>query len=255
LKNTIKISAVCITLNEADTVESYIKSLWFVDEIILVDSYSTDNTVTLASAFEKVVVYKRKFDDFSSQKNFAISKAKNDWIVFFDLDEEVTEPLANEIVQLYHSKTNTIAYRVKRNIVFMNKSINYSGFQNDYVIRFFNKNHCHYNKLVHETITADGEVSTLKNKLPHHTYTSFNGYTNKLRQYSTLQAKMLFIKGKKPTYYHFIFRPFYRFWHQYLIRLGILDGREGFILAYINAHSVFTRYLNLWILYNNKKPK
>jgi len=96
---------------------------------------------------------------------------------------------------------------------------------------------------------TDGKTENLKNSLPHHTYKSFDDYTAKMHQYSTLQAQMLYKKGKKPNYYHFLFRPFYRFWNQFIFRLGILDGKEGFILAYVSAFSVFKRYVNLWLLY------
>lgn len=249
MENPAKISALAITLNEAQNIEAYIKSLWFADEIIIVDSFSTDSTVELASKYAKVKVLQRPFDNFSAQKNFAISQAKNDWVTFFDLDEEITESLAKEILKV-SEKPKAIAYFVKRDYNFMGKRIKYSGFQSDYVIRFFNKNYCQYNSnLVHETIEAKGKTAKLTQSSPHHTYKSFDHYTGKLHQYSELQAKMLYEDGKKPNLYHFLFRPFYRFWHQYLIRLGILDGKEGFILAYINAFSVFKRYVNLWLLY------
>ena len=132
----------------------------------------------------------------------------------------------------------------------MSKRIKYSGMQNDYVIRVFNRNHCQYNdSLVHENLEVTGKNEKLKNKLPHHTYRTFDAYTQKLHQYSALQAEMLYKKKKRPTWYHFLFRPCYRFWHQYLIRLGILDGKEGFILAYTSAFATFKRYVNLWMLY------
>ncbi|HZW77932.1 MAG TPA: glycosyltransferase family 2 protein [Flavobacteriaceae bacterium] len=244
-----KISALAITLNEEENIERYLKNLWFADEIIIVDSHSTDRTVELASQFPNVQVHLRTFDNFSAQKNYAISLAKHDWAVFFDLDEEVTASLAKEILEIV-SNPKKIAYFVKRDYFFMGKRIKYSGFQRDYVIRIFNKNFCRYNdNLVHELIIADGPTGRTKNSSPHYTYKSFDHYTGKLHQYSALQAKMLYEKGKKPNLYHFFFRPFYRFWYQYLIRLGIMDGKEGFVLAYINAFSVYKRYVNLWLLY------
>lgn len=244
----MKISAVAITLNEAEHIDTYIKSLWFADEIIIVDSYSSDQTVARASEHEKVVVYQRKFDNFSAQKNFAISKASYDWITFFDLDEGIPRALAEEIVAV-SKNPEAVAYYVKRDYYFMGKRIRYSGFQTDYVIRFFNKNYCRYNaNLVHETIEARGKTARLKNTSPHYTYKNFDHYTGKLHQYSRLQAVMLYRRGKKPNVYHFFFRPWYRFWHQYIIRLGILDGKEGFILAYVNAFAVFKRYADLWLL-------
>jgi glycosyltransferase involved in cell wall biosynthesis len=249
LENSLKISAIAITLNEAEVIDAFINSLWFVDEIIIVDSFSTDETIAFASKHEKVTIHQRKFDNFSSQKNFGISKTKNDWIVFFDPDEEVTKPLADEILTTLKNPT-AIAYFVKRELHFMGKRIKYSGFQTDWIIRVFNKNYCEYDgNLVHELIRTNGKTAKLKTRLPHHTYKSFDDYTGKLHRYSALQAKMLYEKKKQPLLSHFLFRPFYRFWHQYLIRLGILDGKEGFILAYINAFAVFKRYVNLWMLY------
>ncbi len=249
MENSLKISAIAITLNEATAIDAFIHSLWFADEIIIVDSYSTDDTVTLASSHDKVTVHQREFDNFSSQKNFGISKAKNDWIVFFDPDEEITKPLANEMLTTLTNPT-AIAYYVKRELYFMGKRIKYSGFQTDWVIRLFHKKYCKYDgSLVHETLAAIGKTAKLKTRVPHHTYKGIDDYTAKLHRYSALQAQMLYDKGKRPNITHFLFRPFYRFWHQYLLRLGILDGKEGFILAYINSFSVFKRYVNLWLLY------
>ena len=249
MKNSLKISAIAITLNEAEAIDSYLNSLSFADEIIIVDSFSTDATVALASEHPKVSVYKRVFDNFSAQKNFALSKATNDWVVFFDLDEEITTALSEEIVETLKSP-KVIAYSIKRDFYFMSRKIKYSGMQNDWVIRVFNKNHCKYDdSLVQENLEVVGETGKFKNKLPHHTYKTFDEYTQKLHQYSALQAKMLYEKKKRPNWYHFLFRPWYRFWHQYLIRLGILDGKEGFILAYTSAFATFKRYVNLWMLY------
>jgi len=249
LENTTKISALAITLNEAEAIEDFIKSLWFADEIIIIDSYSDDDTVALASQHEKVTVLKRKFDNFSEQKNYAISQAKNDWVVFFDPDEEVTQDMAKEILDTLKAP-KAIAYYIKRELYFMGKRIKYSGFQTDWVIRVFKKDHCQFNgDLVHETLDTKGTTAKLKTRLPHHTYKNFDDYTTKLHRYSVLQARMMYEKKKKPNLFHFLFRPCYRFWHQYFLRLGILDGKEGFILAYINAFSVFKRYVNLWLLY------
>ena len=249
MKNSLKITALAITLNEAEIIESFVESLWFVDEIIIVDSFSTDSTAALASKDSRVTVYERESDNFSAQKNFAISKAKNDWIIFFDPDEEITEQLGEEIISTLKNPLG-VAYFVKRELHFMGKRIKYSGFQTDWVIRVFHKDYCKYNgNLVHETLDAKGVTAKLKSRLPHHTYKSFDNYTGKLHKYSALQARMLYEKKQKPHLFHFLFRPLYRFWHQYIIRLGILDGKEGFILAYINAFSVFKRYINLWLHY------
>lgn len=253
MKNQTKISAVIITLNEQKALPAFLESLWFAHEIIVLDSYSTDNTVAVAKENKKVKVFERTFDDFSSQKNAAISKASHDWIVFFDPDEKITTQLSQEIISTLEDP-RAIAYYVKREFYFMGKKIKFSGLQNDHVIRLFNKNYCSYNQnLVHEVMQANGRTATLKNKLPHYSYSSFDNYTAKMHHYSALKAKMLHNKAVQPKLYHFFFRPWWRFVNQYFFKLGILDGKRGFILAYVSAFSVFKRYVNLWLLYRNIK--
>jgi len=253
LKNQTKISAVIITLNEQKALPAFLESLWFAHEIIVLDSYSTDNTIAVAKENKKVKVFERTFDDFSSQKNAAISKASHDWIVFFDPDEKITKQLSQEIINTLKDP-KAIAYYVKREFYFMGKKIKFSGLQNDHVIRLFNKNYCSYNQnLVHEVMQANGGTATLKNKLPHYSYSSFDNYTAKMHHYSALKAKMLYNKAVQPKLYHFFFRPWWRFVNQYFFKLGILDGKRGFILAYVSAFSVFKRYVNLWLLYRNIK--
>ncbi|MEW5676066.1 glycosyltransferase family 2 protein [Flavobacterium enshiense] len=243
-----KITALAITLNEEENVKQYVESLSFADEIIFVDSFSTDKTVEIAESLG-VKVLQRAFDNFSNQRNFAISQAKNDWIVFFDLDEIVTPKLEGEIISVTSSETDCVAFYVKRNFHFLGKHIKYGGWQSDKAIRVFNKKHCHYNGLVHERVTAIGKVGYLKERVNHYSYRNFDNYNNKLNLYSKLQAETLYLKNKRPNAYHFFFRPKYRFLWQYIYRLGFLDGKEGFILAYVHAFSVFKRYLQLWMMY------
>lgn len=246
---TQKISALAITYNEEINVKRYVESLSFADEIIFVDSQSTDKTVEIAQNLG-VKVIERKFTNFSEQRNYAISLAKNDWIVFFDLDEIITQTLKTEIKEVLSKSNNKVAYFIKRNFFFMGKPIHFGGWQNDKAIRVFNKKHCTYNgNLVHEEIKAIGKIGVLKNKLNHYSYKNFDNYNDKLNLYSKLQAKNLYHKKLKPNPYHLFFRPLYRFLWQYFFRLGILDGKEGFILAYIHSFSVFKRYLQLWMMY------
>lgn len=245
------ISALAITYNEEEHIEAYIKSLSFADEIIIVDSFSTDRTVEIAQQ-HNVTLLQREFDDFSSQKNFAIDQAKHNWIVFFDLDEQIPENLAKEIVATVQSENPMKAYHVKRDFHFMGKRMKYSGFQTDISVRLFHKKYCRYNgKPVHETIETNEKIGLLKNAVAHQTYKSFDIYNQKLTHYSKLQAEALYAKNVRPNMYHFLFRPLYRFLHQYFLRLGILDGKEGFILCYVHAFSVFKRYIQLWAMYRN----
>lgn len=243
-----KITALAITLNEEENVKQYVESLSFADEIIFVDSNSTDKTVEIAESMG-VKVIQRTFDNFSNQRNFAIEQAKNDWIMFFDLDEIVTPKLEAEINSVTTSPTDCVAYYVKRNFHFLGKQIKYGGWQSDKAIRVFHKGYCKYNGLVHETVAATGKVGFLKERVNHFSYRTFDNYNNKLNLYSKLQAESLYLKNKRPNAYHFFIRPKYRFLWQYIYRLGFLDGKEGFVLAYVHAFSVFKRYLQLWMMY------
>jgi glycosyltransferase involved in cell wall biosynthesis len=244
-----KITALAITYNEEDNVKRYVESLSFADEIIFVDSQSTDKTVAFAEELG-VKVIQRKFDDFSNQRNFAIEKATNDWIVFFDLDEIISKELEKEILTTLQKPKDKVAFYIKRNFYFMGKLIKYGGWQNDKAIRLFNRNYCTYNgNLVHELVQSTGKTSILKNKLNHFSYKNFDNYNDKLNLYSKLQAENLYKLKKQPNLYHFFIRPTYRFLWQYIFRMGILDGKEGFILSYVHSFSVFKRYLQLWMMY------
>ncbi|MGB0948912.1 MAG: glycosyltransferase family 2 protein [Marinirhabdus sp.] len=245
-----KITALAITLNEAANLPRFLQQLWFADEVVVVDSGSTDGTVQLAKAAEKVTLVHRSFDDFSTQKKFAIAQASHDWIVFFDPDEEIPQPLAHEIVAAVANPGKQVAFMVKRVMHFIDKPIRYGGAQSDWIIRIFNKNHCRYNQnMVHETIIAHGPVGRLRTKVPHYGCQDFDAYTTKLHKYAALQAQQLYAKKMKPNPYHFFIKPLYRFINEYFFRLGFLDGKEGYMLAYLNAFTVFKRYLNLWMLH------
>lgn len=245
------ISAIAITYNEEEHIERYIKSLSFADEIIIVDANSTDKTAELAIQLGAKLITK-DFDNFLSQKNFAIQQASYNWVVFFDLDEMISPELALEIRNKADSNKDVKAFKVKRINYFMGKKIAFSGFQNDYVVRLFHKEYCNYNSnIVHETLKVEGAVEKLKHTCNHYTYKSFDVYNEKLSRYSKLQAKVLLDKNKRPNLYHFLIRPLYRFIHQYFFRLGFLDGKEGLILAYLSGFSVFKRYLFLWTMYRN----
>ncbi len=189
-----KITALAITYNEEENVNRYIENLSFVDEIIFVDSQSTDNTVKIAEKLG-VKVIQRKFDDFSNQRNFAIQQAKNDWIVFFDLDEIMTPSLEKEIIKKITYPSDKVAYFVKRNFYFLGKKMKFGGWQNDKAIRLFNKNYCTYNgNLVHEVIKTQGKTGKLKNSVDHFSYKNFDNYNDKLNLYSKLQAEIYILK-------------------------------------------------------------
>ena len=252
LKNTPKITAIIPTLNEELHIQEAIDSVGFADEIMVIDSFSSDRTIEIAKK-NKVRILQRVFDDFSTQKNYAIEQASHDWIYILDADERVTESLKVEIIETLQQLNGFVGFYVFRTFYFFGKKLNYSGWQRDKVIRLFDRNFCKYDgKLVHETIEHKGEIGFLKNKLEHYSYRDYDHYVTKLNHYSTLKAKSLFNKGKRVNLYHILIKPPARFVSHYFVKLGFLDGYPGFVISAVQANGVLTRYIKLWRLRKTK---
>jgi glycosyltransferase involved in cell wall biosynthesis len=246
-ENNIKISALIITYNEEDKIKKLIENLDFVDEIVVIDSYSTDKTISILKQFSSVKIIQNKFENFSKQRNFAIKHVKNNWILFIDADEIIPRKLKKEIISLTENEMRFSAYEIYRQFYFKNTPIRFSGWQTDKVFRLFNKKNAFYEptKLVHETLNISGKTTVLKNKLAHHSYTNYEEYKTKMTHYARLRAKELFKKGLKPNFYHFYIKPSYRFFNHYIFRLGFLDGKYGYTLCRLNAMGVKQRYIEL----------
>ena len=242
-----KITAIIPTLNEEIHIEDAIKSVSFADEIIVIDSYSTDKTVTLAEK-HNVKIIKREFDDFSSQKNFAIEQATYSWIYILDADERVLQELRKEILEAVKNPENFVGFFMRRTFYFAKEKINYWVWQRDKVVRLLLKEHCKYRGVVLETISTDGKLAFLKHKIDRFGYRNYDHFISKINHYSTLKARQLHDKGKKVNAFHLLIKPAARFFIHYVIRLGFLDGLAGLISAKILAYLVFTRYIKLWLL-------
>ena len=242
-----KLSVLIITLNEELHIKSLLNDIDFADEIIVIDSYSTDRTVSIIESFENVKVIQNQFVNYTEQRNFAIDQAQNSWILFIDADERLTPNLKSEIVATINKGNAASAYLIYRTFMFKNKILHFSGWQTDKIFRLFNKTKCRYdqNRMVHEKLVVNGSVATLKNKIIHFSYTSYEDYKAKMYLYGILKAKEKQRKGQKSSYLLLIFHPIYTFLYQFLIRLGFLDGLKGIVICYLNAYSIFIRYKEL----------
>lgn len=246
------ITAIIPTLNEEKYIDEAIASLSFADEIIVIDSFSTDSTIELAERHQ-VRIIQRKFDNFSSQKNYAIALAKHDWIYILDADERVTPFLKNEILGAVEHPKGCIGFYIYRTFYFGKSKIRFGGWQTDKVIRLFKKDSCRYDgKLVHEKIEFTGKIGFLKNKIDHYSFRGIEHYAGKLDFYAHLQARELEQSNKKIHPGYKWFKPGFRFIVHYVIRFGFLDGRPGFILAKLHARAVNERYVQLDHLRNAK---
>ncbi len=241
------LSALIITHNEDQNIHSVLENLSFADEIILVDSFSSDQTFEIASSFKNVKTFQNKFENFAAQRNYALSLASNPWILFIDADERLTADLKKEIELVITQENNVAAYYMYRTFMFNTKKLHFSGWQTDKIIRLFKKENAFYNheKIVHEKLIINGETEKLKNKLIHFSYSSFQDYKQKMIFYGKLKAQEELAKNTKPNFFHFYIRPAYQFLHQYFVRLGFLDGKSGLTICYLNALSVHVRFQEL----------
>lgn len=247
-KTTNKISAVLITFNEDIHINAVLENLKFADEIIVVDSNSTDGTIDKIKQHPNVTLILRPFVNYTDQKTFALEQATHDWVLFLDADERIPDNLRNEIMHTVNSDGPTAdAYFFYRTFMFKDKILRFSGWQRDKNYRLFKKSKVHFtrDRIVHETLIVDGRSDILKNRLIHYSYKDYGDYKGKMIKYGKMKALEELEKGYDPNPYHFIIRPLYKFLNHYIFRLGILDGKKGIIICYLNALGVYARYKEL----------
>ena len=243
--NKLPITATIITYNEENNIEHTLKSLNICNEIILVDSCSSDKTVNIAMKYTNNI-YIRKFDNFANQRNFAISKANNDWILRIDADEILTEQLQKKIYDIYNKddKLNKNCYCVKQRYKFMDKYLKYSHVADRYVKFLYNTKQFKFERPVHEHVdVSDWNVINIPEYyMLHDTFKNLESYKNKLDKYANLRIKQYLKNQKKINYFHIYIKPIWRFIFHYFIHLGILDGKPGFLFASLQSYEVKIRY-------------
>jgi glycosyltransferase involved in cell wall biosynthesis len=242
-----KITALIITYNEIGYIENCLNSVDFADEIIVVDSYSTDGTYEYLLAHPGVTVIQHPFTNFTLQKSFTLQKASNDWVIFLDADEVVTPELRDEILETVQSGTDKAAFWFYRKFMFQDQPLHFSGWQTDKNYRLFRKSKARFSdkKLVHETLVVNGKSGILKEKLIHYCYKNYEDYKGKMLTYGRLKAKESFYREKHFNYFTLILKPLWKFVYHYFFRLGFLDGKKGMVICYLNALSDLERYREL----------
>jgi glycosyltransferase involved in cell wall biosynthesis len=248
------ISACIITLNEEHNIERCLKSLDFCNEIILVDSGSIDKTISIANQFN-VRVFTRKFDNYSNQKNYALSLAQNSWILSVDADEEISPELKNEILSLPVSAfENHTGFHIPRLTYYLSQWIHHSGWYPDPQLKLFNRDFGKFDGgLVHEMVAIEGKIGKLKSPVNHYSYRSISEHLDFINKYTTLYAIEKFKKGKRSGVLKAYSKLIYKFWWTYIFRLGFMDGRAGFAVCALGAYYNFLKYLKLFELERDKK--
>lgn len=243
MNNKNKISVCIITYNEEDRIRDCLKSVSWADEIVVVDSFSTDKTVEICKEYTNNI-FLNKWPGFVKQKSYAVEKSNNEWILCLDSDERVSKELADEIKMLLNN--NDIPYNgfiLPRRSCYLQRMINHGGWYPDYQFRLFRRN---YGRVVgidpHDKIVIEGEKKRLKNDLLHFPYRSLRDQLKTIDNYSTIYADQKIKEGKKCNILNMFIRPPTRFLETYFWKRGFLDGLPGLINILAASFYVFLKY-------------
>ena len=248
-----KISAVVIAYNDAPNMRRCLDSLHWVDEIVVVDSHSTDGTTEICLEFtDKVFHY--PFQGFGALRNQAITHATHDWIFSLDTDEQATREIQKEIEHLLAQGPSAHAYFVPRRNYFLGRRIKHCGWYPDYrQPQLFHKSHMRYREdVVHEGYDLDGTVGYLRANVEQTPFRDIDQFWRKMDRYSTLRAEAMHGEGRKFHVHQLISHPLFTLIKMYIWRMGILDRKPGLILSMLYAYYTFVKYAKLWELQKNE---
>lgn len=241
----MSISAVIITRNEAANVRRCLDSVKWVDEIVIVDSQSTDNTLEIAAEYG-AKIYSPPWRGFGPAKKAGVDKATGDWILSIDADEEVTPELAEEIGNIINSNPAKAGYFIRRKTNFLGRWILHCGWYPDYVLRLFQKKAGNFDEaVVHEKVHIDGEAGYLKHELKHYSFPSLEHYLEKSNLYTSLGAQEAHRKGDRANWFDVVIKPPVSFIRHYVLKQGFRDGLEGFVVSALSAVAVMVKYVKL----------
>jgi glycosyltransferase involved in cell wall biosynthesis len=245
-----KISAVIITLNEEHSIERTLRSLDFCDEIVVVDSGSTDATVAVCEKY-KCRVFTRPFNGYGAQKQYAVSQAMNDWVFSIDADELVSDGLKREIVSVFSSGDPLLkGYYVPISLIFLGKRMRFSGVSRKLQLRLFNRQESGFTKdIVHERVVVSGKTAVFGHRLLHYSYDNLQDYFTKFGAYTTAAAQSMFEKKRKAASFMAVVSFPLTFLRIYLFRLGFLDGYQGFMWALFSSMYPVVKFTKLRELY------
>ncbi|MFK5947613.1 MAG: glycosyltransferase family 2 protein [Methylococcales bacterium] len=242
MKKNISVTIIC--MNEESRIRRCLESVLWADEIVVVDSGSTDKTLDIVAEYTDKIYVNEEWPGFGLQKRLAVEKASNDWVLALDSDEVVSEKLRDEIIECVLKGNEKTVYRVNRLTHFCGKFIYHSGWHPDKIVRLFNRKHYTYNdKDVHETVDCKGSKKIdFKGKLFHYTFESLDDYIQKRNKYAKAWADSQYAKGRKTGVFEIVLHSLFAFFRHYIIRLGFLDGYHGYLISVIQMEYTFNKY-------------
>lgn len=241
-----------MTRNEEQNLPRCLEAVRWADEILILDSGSTDGTLEIAKKFG-AKVHQLPWEGFGKQKQKGVELSSGEWVLSIDADEVVTPELKAEIAARLATDNGTAGYYLKRRAYFLDRFVQHGGWYPDWVLRLFKKGKGRFTPAaVHESVILDGPSARLGADLLHYTDPDFSHYLAKLNRYTDLSALELFEKGERGSFFKILANPAVKFFSQYFLKAGFLDGRAGFILAGASAFHVFSKYVKLWELSRGK---
>lgn len=246
------LAVTVITKNESKHIRHCLESVKWVDEVIVLDSGSTDDTVAICRKYtDKVFV--TDWPGFGVQKNRAIERATCDWILSIDADESVSEALRQEIERVIDQAGKRVAFQVPRRSSYCGRFMNHSGWRPDYVTRLFRRGSARFSEdLVHERLVVQGAMGRLTNPLMHMAFSDLEEVLETTNAYSSAGARMLHRRHKKGSLVGAVLHGLWSFFHTYIVQAGFLDGKEGFMLAVSNGEGTYYKYIKLMFLVERK---
>ena len=243
-----KVSVTIITLDEAEHIAAAIDSVSWADEVVVVDSGSSDGTVEIARS-KGARVSTRPWTGYADQKNHAATLASHDWILSLDADERVTPELALEVRTLLRSEPAKKGYRVPRVTFHLGRWIRTTDFYPDYQARLYERGAGTWlGEFVHESVQVAGGTGYLRGELQHYSFHDLFDHVSRINRYSNLAARQMYVRGRRATAFHLLMHPPAAFLRNYLLRRGFLDGSAGLLISLMNAYSVFLKFAKLWEL-------
>ena len=247
----MSLSVILITKNEEANLKDCLESVSFADEIIVVDSQSSDKTQEIARSFGAKLEITSDWPGFGPQKNRALNLATKEWVLSIDADERVTPELKQEILATIASANAADCYAIPRSSWYCGRFMKHSGWYPDYVDRLFKRGSAKFSDhLVHERLLPTGLSEKLKNHFLHYSYRDFSQVLKKVDVYSSAAAQQAFKQGKKGGLGEALIHGFWAFFRTYVLRRGFLDGKHGLALAISNAATSYYKYLKLWQLHH-----
>ena len=251
-----KLAVLILTFNEELHIEECMNSAAFADEIVVIDSGSTDRTVEMAENAGAKVAVRPMADGFAAQRNFALTQTDAEWVLFLDADERITEELAKEITSVV-AQNEPVAYELLRYNFIFRQPMNHGVFRPDYSLRLYPRTAISWTGLVHEKAHVSCPVHRLKSKMLHYTYDDWERYFSKFNNYTTIMARKMYEEGKTASLAKLLFRPLWAFFRVYILQNGWRDGKLGLIFSINHFFYTFVKYAKLDYLYlkNGKPPR